>query len=321
MRGQELYKRDQALQRRDEEYAAKLQRAEQQRQQEMQNRNTLSDFYTEKMGPRYGAAIGAGMKPSGVNSLYEMMNPEAESPFVPGKPYAGTDAQGNPVFLQQDEFGRPHLAPGGFSPSEKRGMSVTSPDGTVIQFGGTAKMPAGSMRDPNNQNQLMPIPGGGKDRQSPEAAAKTELLEQGVKDVKRFKDMVLDKGGNVDTTLLFNMGIGTPWSKGRLAYSLIYNAVEAKLRAESGAAVPEPEVVRMAKRFVPSYFDNAETIKSKVTRLEDWLSATAERIDPTGAYGKKVNTVKEVDYSSDPEYQQYLRDKAALGGKQAPWSQ
>jgi hypothetical protein len=141
---------------------------------------------------------------------------------------------------------------------------------------------------------LEPIPGGPATVQSPEAAAKTELLVNGLKDVERFRGLLIDKDGKINRTLITGMaapGAGVPGTDSRLGYSYIYNAIEAKLRAESGAAVPETEVKRMAKRFVPSVLDNDETIKSKVDRLEEFLGGSLGRVKGqpgagTGAAGK-----------------------------------
>ena len=77
MRGQALRRADQAGRMRDEEYAAKLQRAEQQRQREMQNRNALAEIYTRAMGSDAGDVIRYGGTAANANTMYEMANPSA----------------------------------------------------------------------------------------------------------------------------------------------------------------------------------------------------------------------------------------------------
>lgn len=147
--------------------------------------------------------------------------------------------------------------------------------------GGQGKPPSGYRWKQGQPGVLEPIPGGPATVQSPEQAAKTELLANGIKDVDRYKNLVL-KDGKVDRQIILGMSTpgmaGVPGTNSRLAYSYIYNAIEAKLRAESGAAVPETEVTRMAKRFVPSPLDNDETIKSKVDRLEEFLGGALGRV-------------------------------------------
>ena len=145
--------------------------------------------------------------------------------------------------------------------------------------GGGGKAPSG-YRYKADGTTLEPIPGGPATVQTPEQAAKTELLANGMKDVERFRGLVL-KDGKPDRKLLMGMAVpggGAPGTDSRLAYSFIYNAIEAKLRAESGAAVPETEVHRMAKRFVPGVLDNDKTINSKVDRLNEFLGGSLGRV-------------------------------------------
>lgn len=116
-------------------------------------------------------------------------------------------------------------------------------------------------------------------------AAKTELLNQGISDMAEFK-AILMPDGNIDRGIVVGMNVpgtaGIPGTDSRIAYSLIYNAVEAKLRAESGAAVPEQEVQRMAARFIPSPLDSDDTIKSKVRRMEAFLRGSFGRVKGAG---------------------------------------
>lgn len=116
-------------------------------------------------------------------------------------------------------------------------------------------------------------------------AAKTELLNQGIADMAEFKGLIMPDG-KIDRSIVIGMNVpgtaGVPGTDSRIAYSLIYNAVEAKLRAESGAAVPEQEVKRMADRFIPSPLDSDETIKSKIRRMEAFLRGSFGRIKGAG---------------------------------------
>ena len=75
---------------------------------------------------------------------------------------------------------------------------------------------------------------------------------------------------------------------GREATSLINNALEAKVRIESGAAVPEQEIVRMAVRFKPSVFDTERQAKNKMNRLARFLSGAIEILDPNKRYGTDI---------------------------------
>jgi hypothetical protein len=116
-------------------------------------------------------------------------------------------------------------------------------------------------------------------------AAKAELLNQGISDIEEFKGILMPNG-KIDREIVLGMNTpgfaGVPGTDSRMAYSLIYNSIEAKLRAESGAAVPEQEVQRMAARFIPSPLDTDETIRSKVRRMEAFLRGSFSRIKGAG---------------------------------------
>jgi hypothetical protein len=117
-----------------------------------------------------------------------------------------------------------------------------------------------------------------------EGAAKLKLAETGLQDIIEFEKILIQEDGSINRKLLTQMKGNIPFTQGREANSLVLNAIEAKLRAESGAAVPEEEVTRMMKKFVPDILDNDKTIKSKVRRLKLFLGGTVEIIDPNKTY-------------------------------------
>lgn len=166
--------------------------------------------------------------------------------------------------------------PGGPADPSTRNSSIKPPSGYQIT------------RDDSGNIALTAIPGGPADRLSPEASAKRELLVTGIQDMQDYKKLLFNPNGSVRRRNLVNAAAGVPFTDGRTARSLIMNAVEAKLRAESGAAVPEQEVQRMADRFVPQLGDNEGTIKSKTARLEQFLSGTIESVDATSSRKYKV---------------------------------
>jgi hypothetical protein len=174
-----------------------------------------------------------------------------------------------------------------------KGMEITTnPDGTTtVRMGGGVKPPSG-YRTTEGGN-LEPIPGGPAARQSPEQAAKTQMIETAISSGKQFRDLIYtepptaDKPGTIDRALIATMAGNVPFTEGRTANVLIKDSIEAKLRAESGAAVPEPEVKRASERFKPSIFDKDETIELKTQLLDRFLRGALDKIDPTGAFSVK----------------------------------
>ena len=114
---------------------------------------------------------------------------------------------------------------------------------------------------------------------TPESAAKTQMVEQALTYMPLIRAGLILPDGTVDRTNVANMNVRTPFTEGRAISTYVMDAVEAKLRAESGAAVPEPEVKRAAKRFIPAVADNDDQVKIKLNNLETYLKGTADKIN------------------------------------------
>lgn len=151
---------------------------------------------------------------------------------------------------------------------------------------------------------LESIPGGPAGKLSAESAGKVALIKQGEMDITRFRDLISEKDskGNVTgykTSKLAGLGIyGTPGA--REEYSTLYNAVNARLRLESGAAVPEAEVKRALKTFAPSATDSDKTIKSKIDRLDEFFGIAKQEIGQ-GRGAKPINNPENTQTLSSRE--------------------
>jgi hypothetical protein len=122
---------------------------------------------------------------------------------------------------------------------------------------------------------------------TPEAAAKTAMIVSARQSSEAFKRMLYDKEGKLQRGLIVSMntpGGGFPFSQGRSANVLIKDAIEAKLRAESGAAVPTTEVERAAERFRPSITDSPETVALKLQLLDRFLNDSFNILNKDGRF-------------------------------------
>ena len=150
----------------------------------------------------------------------------------------------------------------------------------VAKTAGAPSAPAGYRFQ--QDGNLEPIPGGPASKLSAESAGKVALIKQGEMDSTRFRDLISEKDskGNVTgykTAKLAGLGIyGTPGA--REEYSTLFNAINARLRLESGAAVPEAEVKRALKTFAPNATDSDKTIKSKLDRLDEFFGIAKQEI-------------------------------------------
>jgi hypothetical protein len=129
-----------------------------------------------------------------------------------------------------------------------------------------------------------------KDPMAGETAGKMGMLKSGADDLKAVEAMLLDSDGNLKDgaykllTQAAVPGGGMPWTDARRYNSLMLNVLEGKVRIESGAAVPDPEIARVAERFKPSVFDNEQTIKDKLKRMRGYLDGTISMLDPNKKY-------------------------------------
>lgn len=150
------------------------------------------------------------------------------------------------------------------------------------------------------QGKLEAIPGGPAEKISGEVAGKIALYEGGLSDVKSFRDYLFNKDGKLNRPFIAKMN--TPFGAGRFgdvrdAHSKISNAIEAKLRAETGAAATQDEIDRNIEKFMPSIRDNERTVNNKMDRLEKFLSRAIEISEK----GRTQQKTKNMSGMSDEE--------------------
>lgn len=209
-------------------------------------------------------------------------------------------------FIQSGNFA--DLVP---NPSARRGTNVN------VNTGLPFKIPSGFMlNDPNNPaSGVVPIPGGPAATLTPEQSAKAQLVQGSIDNATVLDRLLFDPDGTPNRTQIANMNVpfgGTPFTEGRTANALLKDAVEAKIRAESGAAVPESEVIRAMERFKPSVLDSDETIKTKRALLNQFLQGTYDKFDPTGTF-KRNETLDALIKDADKR----IKEAEARSAKQS----
>ena len=143
-------------------------------------------------------------------------------------------------------------------------------------------------------------------------AFRFSALQQSLSELNTVEDILFDEEGRLDRSVIatgteFNIPLtdisiqGLPFSKGRDMLQAIKNVVEARLRAETGAAAPEQEVDRAAQRFVPNNLDSEKAVRAKIRRLRDFATGAISLVDPVGTQRLR---------SSSPTPIQELREPA-----------
>lgn len=139
----------------------------------------------------------------------------------------------------------------------------------------------------NDTGDLEAIPGGPATKQSAESAGKIALIKQGLDDINAFEKQITDEDGTFNRSKI--VGLRTYSRPGaRDEYSKLVNSLNARLRLESGAAVPESEVARAFETFAPGPLDSDATIQSKIKRLKEFFSSAQEEI----GQGRGANPIK-----------------------------
>lgn len=147
------------------------------------------------------------------------------------------------------------------------------------------------------KGDLEAIPGGPAIKQSAESAGKVALIKQGLSDAKKLEEALVEKDGSFNRAKITGLRTyGRPGARDE--YSKLFNAINARLRLESGAAVPKSEVESAFEVFAPSPLDSDATIRSKLDRMKEFfVSAESEIGQGRGADPLNFNG----DFNNKPE--------------------
>ena len=165
-----------------------------------------------------------------------------------------------------DEGDHWHLEPRGNAPragAQRGRLGYTPPKQQENVPSGYRARPDGS---------LEPIPGGPADkpptqpkpkRMGAEAANKVGLYDNAIRSAQEWFNIVAEKDANGNYTGGYNNAA----AMGPAARSAFLNALRAKLRAESGAAISEAEIDGEAERYASRFFGGDHVDLQNATRL------------------------------------------------------
>lgn len=165
-------------------------------------------------------------------------------------------------------------------------IEATLPDGRTIK--GRVDLNA-----PNPEATFQPI-GSAETKPIPaEASAKKAAIDQGISLVPRIRSLLFDDKGDFRESVVIDTPFVSTNPAKRELTPMILSAVEAVLRAESGAAVPEEEVRRAAQRYMPSPLDPDDVAKQKIDLLEDRLKRAQEAFEVGRPGSRTTNTMND----------------------------
>lgn len=147
------------------------------------------------------------------------------------------------------------------------------------------------------------------DNVAPEVAGRISGLVQAQQIAGQIRGQFIKPNGSVDKQLVMTSFANLPKSKGREIRNDIGIAVDAVLRARTGAGVNNTEMKQVVDQFLPSPLDSDEQIASKLDRLDQFVSGTLDIATLPTAVRKRIesnvrNKLKEepnvIDFSELP---------------------
>lgn len=157
--------------------------------------------------------------------------------------------------------------------------------------------------------ELEAIPGGPATTLPAEVAGRKAFLDEAQKATQDVYDVLFSKNGGktvLNRGAVMAGAIGSPGSEGRMARDRITVAVEAALRAATGAAAPDAEVERYTNLFTPSVLDSDEAALKKWQTLNAFVRNASANIEQ-GRTSGRGNQDAPLDIEA-------LLDKYAPGG-------
>jgi hypothetical protein len=244
--------------------------------QESQDINNFSQFMSQQGNPELASIAGS-------------LTPETRQAIMVNKVMPMTRSNGSiPANIQEYEYYKnlPKSEQTQYLKSQGKLEGEKSPSA-----------PAGYRF--TQSGNLESIPGGPATKQSAESAGKVALIKQGLSDVESLDKNITNPDGSYNRAKIISMNL--PGEIGsRDEYSKLYNSINARLRLESGAAVPPAEVKAAFTSFAPRTFDSDKTIRSKLQRQKDFF-LSAEKEIGQGRGAKPINNPENTQTLSSRE--------------------
>ena len=177
-------------------------------------------------------------------------------------------------------------------------QGVQPPGNPIMDAGiqGVQQAPAApTAAGPDVQEAAAPAPGqpyaggvveGTAKGVSGEAAGRVAAAEEAVTSIQSIEKAIFDEDGDLRYSVLAGarapiFGGPMPFAEeGRRVYTDMYQAVDAWLRATTGAAAPEQEIQRYLDAYMPGPFDTATSAKHKLTKLRALVTGVSKAVKP-----------------------------------------
>lgn len=131
--------------------------------------------------------------------------------------------------------------------------------------------------------QAEPIP-----RPASETASKAALADEALKNIPKIRALYMPDGKISTSVIMESLGPGM--GKGREAKQLVKAALDARVRAATGAAITAEEWPYYFSMYLPQPGDLTQPglVERKIDALESFLKSYKRALDPYGQMGKQV---------------------------------
>ena len=151
-------------------------------------------------------------------------------------------------------------------------------------------------------------------------AAKFSAMRQALTEMDNVSSILFDEKGNINRSVIASSSeieiplIGTslkglPFTKGRELRQAMLNAIEARMRAETGAAAPESDIIRALERHLPSNLDSDSAVRGKINRLKDYVRESINLVDPVGTQRSRASSDTPVQSLKEPAQQKSFEQR------------
>lgn len=272
---------------------------------------------------------GAAPAPTGDATAGFAAAPSAAQPQSMTPPPTGSEAPVAPPQSPQDAVAR-------LSPTQRAifGLLISKGDyagaNKLLQDASgdaEAKPPSGYKWSTARPGEQEAIPGGPASRLPADTAGKVGMMRSAISNMEPLRNIFLgeadpklgvdEQGRSKRKGTEINMfdsafAVGDTGEAQRLGIQ----AVESVLRAASGAAVPEIEVQRYGRLFVPGYWDSDKTKARKLDGLERWIGNMLDAIQSgrpvTYEDAVRISQAKTAGRTAAPKVQGKLADPAGM---------
>lgn len=214
-----------------------------------------------------------------INSITEGMFPKSlNAPMATGQP-------GTPGGLALDGI---NIGSGGPQLSLKRPdvivRDMETPGGTrSVAFDKNTLQPLGILGTPKD------------DKVTPEQGGRIAGLVQAQDLAKQVRADIFDEKGGINRVNILNtQGLpgfsGTPGTQGRIVRQRMENAIDAVVRARTGAAMTKDEMEKTLDQFLPSPLDSDAGIVDKMDRFDQFVGGALEVITLPESFRAKLKS-------------------------------